>query len=136
MRPSSYARTSNNLSVLSPSLTITWQPRTNTTGRQQNMPRARCCNAAAHNNQQAHRACVTRPSASYCCGYSICVHRSLRSVVHHLYLSLLLCVTDPRSLWTDMQGSGGYNISTSNVFVFPIFMFFFPEAYPRNLDIK
>ena len=29
-----------------------------------------------------HRACVTRPSALYCCGYSSCAHRSLRSVIH------------------------------------------------------
>ena len=46
-----------------------------------------------------HRACVTRPSTLYCYGYSSCVHRSLPSVIHHLYLSLLLlCVTDPCSL--------------------------------------
>ena len=54
-----------------------------------------------------HRACVTRPSALYCCGYSSCVNRNLRSVIHHLYLCLwcwlLLCVTDPRSLWTQMR---------------------------------
>ena len=31
-----------------------------------------------------HRACVTSPSALYCYGYSSCVHRSLRSVIHHL----------------------------------------------------
>ena len=43
------------------------------------------------------RACVTRPSALYCCGYGSCVHRSLRSVIHILSL-LLLCVTDPRLL--------------------------------------
>ena len=38
-----------------------------------------------------HRACVTRPSAPYCCGCSGCVHRSLRSVVHPLYLCLCCC---------------------------------------------
>ena len=31
-----------------------------------------------------HRACVTSPSALYCCGYSRCVHRNMRSVIHHL----------------------------------------------------
>ena len=31
--------------------------------------------------RRQHHACVTRPSALYCCGYSnCCVHRSLRSV--------------------------------------------------------
>ena len=49
-----------------------------------------------------NRACVTR-LARYCCGHSSCVHRSLRSVIHVLSLSLLLlCVTDPRVLWTEM----------------------------------
>ena len=79
-----------------------------------------------------HRACVTRPSALYCCGCSSCVHRSLRSVIHHLYLSLLLGVTDSRSLWTEMQGSFGINITTSISDV----LCFFPETHPRNLDIR
>ena len=34
-----------------------------------------------------HRAYVTRPCALYCCGCYSDVHRSLRSVIHHLYLS-------------------------------------------------
>ena len=50
-----------------------------------------------------HGACATRPSAPYYCGCSNCVNQSLQSVIHHLYLALLLlCVTDPRSLWTEM----------------------------------
>ena len=34
-----------------------------------------------------HRAYVTRPCALYCCACYNNVHRSLRSVIHHLYLS-------------------------------------------------
>ena len=47
-----------------------------------------------------HRACVTRPSALYCCGYSSCFHRSLRSVIHHLYPCLCCCCD--RSTLTEM----------------------------------
>ena len=49
-----------------------------------------------------HRACVTRPSALYCCGYSSWVHRSLRSVIHRILVYLSLAVSDPCSLWTEM----------------------------------
>ena len=67
-----------------------------------------------------HLAWLTRPSSLYCCGYSSCVHLSLPSVIHHLYLSLLLlCVRSTltvagnvRSVWIKYQY---LNCSSCNV---------------------
>ena len=74
MRPILYVRAGKILTVfVALSLTST-QTRTYTTGRQQNMQRARRYNAAAHKHQQATPCvCDTSISALYCCGYSIVV---------------------------------------------------------------
>ena len=45
-----------------------------------------------------HRACVTHLSALYCCDYSNCVCRSLRSVIHHLPLFAAVCDTPRHSV--------------------------------------
>ena len=84
-----------------------------------------------------HRACVTSPSALYCCGYSSCVHRSLRSVIHHLYLCLGCCCVQQihahcgrkcKIVWIEYQYHNCINVS--DVWCF------FTEIRPRNLDIR
>ena len=83
-----------------------------------------------------HRACVTRPSALYCCSYSSCVHRSLRSVIHPLYLALLLlCVRSTltvdgkvKIVWIKYQYLNCINIHDV--------LCFFPETHHTNLDIR
>ena len=109
------------------------QPRTYTTGRQRTCREHDVTTLPPISISRQHRACVTSLSGLYCCGYSSCVHRSLRSVFYHLYLApLLLCVTDPRSLWAEMYGSFELNeylkcINISDVLCFS------PETHPRNL---
>ena len=81
-----------------------------------------------------HRACVTRPSALYCCSYSSCVHRSLRSVIHPLYLALLLlCVRSTltvdgkvKIVWIKYQYLNCINIYDV--------LCFFPETHRKNLS--
>ena len=85
--------------------------------------------------RRQHRACVTSPSALYCCGYSSCVHRSLRSVIHYLYLCMLLLCDrstltvdgNVRIVWIKYQYLNCINIS--DVWCF------FPETHPRKLLI-
>ena len=83
-----------------------------------------------------HRACVTCPSALCCCGYSSCVHGSLRSVIHHLYLSAAV-VCDRSTLTVD----GNVKIVRNkhhylNCITISDVSCFFPETHPRNLDIR
>ena len=101
------------------------------------MQRARRYNAAAVSISRQHRACVTRASALYCCGYSSCVHRSLRSVIHHLDYTFLCCCCDRstltvdgklRIIWIKYEYINGINIS--DVFCSS------PETHLRNLDIR
>ena len=79
-----------------------------------------------------HRACVTRPSALYCCGYSSCVHRSLRSVYPSAAAvcdrSTLTVDGNVRIVWIQYQYLNYVNISDV--------LSFFPETRPRNLDIR
>ena len=83
-----------------------------------------------------HHACVTRPSALYCRGYSNRVHRSLRSVIHHLFLSAaavcdrstLTVDGNVRIVWIKYQYLNCINMSDV--------LCFFPETYSRNLDIR
>ena len=79
---------------------------------------------------------MTRPSTLYCCGYSSsCVHRSLRSVIHHLYLSAAVCDRSTLAV------AGNVNIVLTkcqylNCINISDVLFFFPETHPRNLDIN
>ena len=81
---------------------------------------------------------VTSPSALYCWGYSSCVHRSLRSVIHQLYLCLCCCCVCDRStltvdgnvriVWIKDKYLNCINICGV--------LCFFPETLPRNLYIS
>ena len=84
-----------------------------------------------------HLACVTRPSALYCCGYSRCVDRSLRSVSHHQSIPVCCCVCDRSTLnadgnvkivWIKYQYLNCINISDV--------LWFFPETHPRKTDVS
>ena len=101
MRPILYVRTGNDLSVCP--LSRAHSPGHTTQADNRTCREYDVTTLPPISISRQHRACVTCPSALYCCGYSSCVHRSLRPVIHHLYLCLLLlCVTDPCSLWTEM----------------------------------
>ena len=75
---------------------------------------------------------MTRPSALYCCGYSSCVHRSLRSVYPSAAAvcdrSTLTVDGNVRIVWIKYQYLNCINISDV--------LCFFPETHRRNLDIR
>ena len=82
-----------------------------------------------------HCACVTPPSALYCCRYSSCVHGSLRSVHPIPFSAAAGC--DRCTLTVD-GNVRIVNIKYKYVHCNNIYdvLCFFPETHPRNLDIR
>ena len=114
--------------------------RTYTTGRQQNMQRARRYNAAAHKHQQATPCVCDTPNCAVLLLWLkwLCSSEPVRPVIHHLHLCLLLLLLCDRStltvdgnvriVWIKYQYLNCINIHDV--------LCFFPETHHTNLDIR